>query len=303
MVFATSALHCASSLTSHSCCRWSCGRAWPRSRRPRRAVGDVGGSSPGRPRPQTPRSSGPEPPRRQSRSRCVPQVSPCSLAWLIPRTSGQWVAQRQTAGRHGNADVQQRAGQARHPRVDRQLGGMARQWDRFRTVWLPEDRMWATWFQGTYEEFIAANIAGYAKGVRIYHFLGGCSIDIKGEKRAIAQTEDVDLAARRGGRRRMRHGHASAGSTTFWRSAGANRAVWRRLTYEKDQHRTGRSDQGAQARSAAARALSVGSATSPISRPRSLQGEGGIRGSMGRNRHALCFGRRAGSGASEKIGW
>ena len=23
------------------------------------------------------------------------------------------------------------------------------QWDRFRTVWHPEGRMWATWFQGT----------------------------------------------------------------------------------------------------------------------------------------------------------
>ena len=62
------------------------------------------------------------------------------------------------------------------------------QWDRFRTVWHPEGRMWATWFQGTYEEFIAANLAGCAKGVRIYHFLGGSSIDIKA-KRAIAQTK------------------------------------------------------------------------------------------------------------------
>ena len=24
------------------------------------------------------------------------------------------------------------------------------QWDRFRTVWHPEGRMWATWFQGSY---------------------------------------------------------------------------------------------------------------------------------------------------------
>src|ERR1044072_5176350 len=62
------------------------------------------------------------------------------------------------------------------------------QWDLFRTVWHKEGRMWATWFQGTYEEFIAANLAGYAKGVRIYHFLGGSNIDIKG-KRAIAQTK------------------------------------------------------------------------------------------------------------------
>jgi hypothetical protein len=33
----------------------------------------------------------------------------------------------------------------------------ARLWDRFRTVWHPEGRMWATWFQGTFEEFIQAN--------------------------------------------------------------------------------------------------------------------------------------------------
>ena len=62
------------------------------------------------------------------------------------------------------------------------------QWDRFRTVWHPEGRMWATWFQGTYEEFIKANREGYARGVRIYHFLGGSSIEING-KRAIAQTK------------------------------------------------------------------------------------------------------------------
>src|SRR6476659_10174930 len=61
-------------------------------------------------------------------------------------------------------------------------------WDRFRTVWHPEGRMWATWFQGTYEEFIDANKEGYAKGVRIYLFLGGPSFDING-KRAKAQTK------------------------------------------------------------------------------------------------------------------
>src|ERR1044072_4908538 len=47
------------------------------------------------------------------------------------------------------------------------------QWDLFRTVWHREGRMWATWFQGTYEEFIAANRDGYKRGVRIYHFLDG----------------------------------------------------------------------------------------------------------------------------------
>ncbi|HEX3163835.1 MAG TPA: nuclear transport factor 2 family protein, partial [Pseudolabrys sp.] len=30
----------------------------------------------------------------------------------------------------------------------------ARMWDRFRTVWHKDGQMWATWFQGSYEEFI-----------------------------------------------------------------------------------------------------------------------------------------------------
>jgi len=60
-------------------------------------------------------------------------------------------------------------------------------WDRFRTVWHPEGQMWATWFQGSYEEFIRVTEEGYAKGVRIMHFLGGSSIDLKGN-RAIAQS-------------------------------------------------------------------------------------------------------------------
>ena len=60
-------------------------------------------------------------------------------------------------------------------------------WDRFRTVWHPEGQMWATWFQGPYEEFIRVTEEGYAKGVRIMHFLGGSSIELKG-RRAIAQT-------------------------------------------------------------------------------------------------------------------
>jgi hypothetical protein len=107
-------------------------------------------------------------------------------------------------------------------------------WDKFRTVWHKEGRMWATWFQGTYEEFIAANIEGYTKGVRIYHFLGGSSIELKG-KRAIAQTkmsisqravvEGVECDVVCIGR--------------FYdfleKRKGKWGLVWRRLTYEKDQ--------------------------------------------------------------------
>jgi hypothetical protein len=64
----------------------------------------------------------------------------------------------------------------------------ARLWDRFRTVWHAEGRMMATWFQGGFEEFIKVNDEGWARGVRILHFLGGSSIDVSGN-RGIAQTK------------------------------------------------------------------------------------------------------------------
>jgi hypothetical protein len=64
----------------------------------------------------------------------------------------------------------------------------ARLWDRFRSVWHKEGRMMATWFQGTYEEFIKVSEEGYAKGVRILHFLGGTTVEVK-RNRAIAQTK------------------------------------------------------------------------------------------------------------------
>ncbi len=61
-------------------------------------------------------------------------------------------------------------------------------WERFRTVWHPEGRMEATWFQGTGDEFIEANKEGWKRGVSILHFLGGTTVDIV-EGRAIAQTK------------------------------------------------------------------------------------------------------------------
>jgi hypothetical protein len=64
----------------------------------------------------------------------------------------------------------------------------ARLWDRFRTVWHAEGRMMATWFQGGFEEFIKVNDEGWARGVRILHFLGGSSIDVAGH-RGVAQTK------------------------------------------------------------------------------------------------------------------
>ena len=61
-------------------------------------------------------------------------------------------------------------------------------WERFRSVWHPEGRMMATWFQGPAEEFITVSREGFDKGVSILHFLGGHSSDIAGH-RAIAQTK------------------------------------------------------------------------------------------------------------------
>jgi len=64
----------------------------------------------------------------------------------------------------------------------------ARMWERFRTLWHSEGRMMATWTQATFEDFIRVSEEGYARGVRILHFLGGSSIDVVGD-RAIAMTK------------------------------------------------------------------------------------------------------------------
>lgn len=61
-------------------------------------------------------------------------------------------------------------------------------WERFATVWHEEGWMSATWFQGPARDFMRVSQGGFAKGVRILHFLGGISIDLAGE-RAIAQTK------------------------------------------------------------------------------------------------------------------
>ena len=64
----------------------------------------------------------------------------------------------------------------------------ARMWDRFRTVWHEDGVMQATWFQGSRDQFIKVSEEGYARGVRILHFLGGSTVDLLGT-RAIAQTK------------------------------------------------------------------------------------------------------------------
>ncbi|MGY1591158.1 nuclear transport factor 2 family protein [Geodermatophilus sp. SYSU D00708] len=62
-------------------------------------------------------------------------------------------------------------------------------WDRFATVWHPQDGyMTATWFQGPAADFIAISRKGFEDGVSILHFLGGHTADVRGD-RAIAQTK------------------------------------------------------------------------------------------------------------------
>ena len=61
-------------------------------------------------------------------------------------------------------------------------------WERFRTVWHDDGKMYATWFQGSADEFIAASSKGFDNGVSILHFLGGQTIDLAGN-RAVSQTK------------------------------------------------------------------------------------------------------------------
>jgi len=61
-------------------------------------------------------------------------------------------------------------------------------WERFRTVWHDDGRMMATWFQGPADDFIRVSREGFERGVRILHFLGGCSVDVEGD-RGISQTK------------------------------------------------------------------------------------------------------------------
>ncbi len=61
-------------------------------------------------------------------------------------------------------------------------------WERFRTVWHADGWMTATWFQGPAEQFIEVSKAGFDRGVSILHFLGGSSVELRGQ-RAIAQTK------------------------------------------------------------------------------------------------------------------
>lgn len=64
----------------------------------------------------------------------------------------------------------------------------AGEWDRFATLFHPEARMYATWFQASIADFIARTRAAFDSGMVVYHALGGGNVDITGA-RAIAQTK------------------------------------------------------------------------------------------------------------------
>jgi hypothetical protein len=107
-------------------------------------------------------------------------------------------------------------------------------WERFRTLWHPEGRMWATWFQGAYEDFIRVTEEGYAKGVRIMHFLGGSSIDVKGS-RALAQSR-VTICQRAAVDGVLCDVACSGRFCDFLeKRKGRWGLVLRRLTYERDR--------------------------------------------------------------------
>src|SRR5262245_12522208 len=91
----------------------------------------------------------------------------------------------------------------------------ARRWDRFRELWHEDGRMITTYIEGGFEEFIKASQAGYDKGVRFLHFLGGTTIDLK-RNRAIAQTK-----------RRSRIVSRSTTCYATWFAPDASISFWR----------------------------------------------------------------------------
>ena len=68
------------------------------------------------------------------------------------------------------------------------------QWERLATVWHPEGRMMTTWNQSSATDFIARSRQAWEKGVKVFHALGGASIEIKGH-RSVAQSR-MDITQR-----------------------------------------------------------------------------------------------------------
>jgi len=107
-------------------------------------------------------------------------------------------------------------------------------WDRFLTVWHDDGFMCATWFQGPAPDFIRVSREGWEKGVSILHFLGGCSIDLEGD-RAITQTK-MTISQRAAVHNVVCDIVCTGRFYDFWeRRAGRWGLVLRQPIYEKDR--------------------------------------------------------------------
>jgi hypothetical protein len=107
-------------------------------------------------------------------------------------------------------------------------------WEKFRALWHDDGRMMATWTQGTADEFIEMSKQGFAKGVRILHFLGGSTIEVRGT-RAFSQTK-MTIAQRALVHDVMCDVVCTGRFCDFWeKRAGRWGLVLRQPIYEKDR--------------------------------------------------------------------
>ena len=63
----------------------------------------------------------------------------------------------------------------------------AGEWDRLAGLWADDGYMMTTWSQAPAAEFVARSRQAFANGLKVLHSLGGCSVDLAGD-RAVAQT-------------------------------------------------------------------------------------------------------------------
>ena len=108
------------------------------------------------------------------------------------------------------------------------------EFDQLLALWHDGGRMMTTWTQVSAPEFVQRCREGVARGIQVHHFLGGCHIDIAGD-RAVAQTKTT--IAQRG----LIDGvlcDAVCGARfydLFERRAGVWKIVLRHPIYERDR--------------------------------------------------------------------
>ena len=108
------------------------------------------------------------------------------------------------------------------------------QFDRLLSLWHDDGLMMTTWSQVSAAEFVRLSREGAARGIRVQHLLGGCHIDIVGE-RAVAQTKTTIA------QRALVHGVLCDAVCTsrfydlFECREGAWKIVFRQPIYESDR--------------------------------------------------------------------